>query len=72
MPYKQPLSPASAEEIAEALAAALRLGESERAGDAGRFLALLAAERILQLVEQAGYVLMKELPAGASPPRPAT
>jgi hypothetical protein len=56
----EPLVPASAEEIAGALAHALRFdarGKARRGG--GDLAASLAAERLVEHLQQSGFVLMR-------------
>jgi hypothetical protein len=62
-----PLSPASPEDLADALAFALRFDGRKRKHDAGEIMARIVAARLVMHLDQAGFVIMKKPPAvGAS------
>jgi hypothetical protein len=62
-----PLSPASPDDIADALAFALRFDGRKRKRDSGEIMAAIVARRLVEHLERAGFVVMKKPPAiGAS------
>ena len=62
-----PLSPASPDDLADALAFALRFDGRKRKHDAGEFMAKIVARRLVRHLDRAGFVVMKKPPAvGAS------
>jgi hypothetical protein len=56
------LTPAASEDLADALAFALRFDGRERKHDAGEFMARIVAKRLVEHLERAGFVVMKKLP----------
>jgi hypothetical protein len=58
-----PLSPASPDDIADALAFALRFDGRKRKHDAGEIMAAIVARRLVEHLERAGFVVMKKPPA---------
>jgi hypothetical protein len=58
-----PLSPASADDLADALAFALRFDGRRRKHDAGEFMAKIVARRLVEHLDRAGFVVMKKPPA---------
>lgn len=62
MPDAPPLSPASPDEIAQALAFALQFDGRKRVHQADSFIARIAAERLVQHLERSGFVVMKRPP----------
>jgi hypothetical protein len=58
-----PLSPASPDDLADALAFALRFDGRKRKHDAGEFMAAIVARRLVDHLERAGFVVMKKPPA---------
>ena len=58
------LTPASAEDLAEALAFALRFEGRKRVNDAGEFMAAIVAKRLVRYLERSGFVVMKRPPIG--------
>ncbi|MFZ1964630.1 MAG: hypothetical protein WAU78_14395 [Roseiarcus sp.] len=61
------LRPASPEDLADALAFALRFDGRKRKHDASEFMAAIVARRLVEHLERAGFVVMKRPPAvGAS------
>ena len=68
-PYLQPmldLRPATSDEIAEALAFALRYEGRRRVHDADLAMGRITAERLVRHLQRSGFVVMKA-PAGAAP-----
>ena len=62
-----PLSPAAPEDLADALAFALRFDGRKRKHDAGEFMARIVAKRLVEHLDRAGFVVMRKPPAvGAS------
>jgi hypothetical protein len=57
------LSPATPEDLADALAFALRFDGRKRKHDAGEFMATIVAKRLVEHLDRAGFVVMKK-PAG--------
>jgi hypothetical protein len=69
MPEIPPLRPATPDEIAEALAFALRFDGRRRVHSADSMMARIAADRLVQHLERSGFVVMKKpdrLPPTAS------
>lgn len=60
-----PFRPASADEIATALSFALRYQGRKRVFDADDAMARITAERLVQHLERAGFVIMKAAPRSA-------
>lgn len=61
------LTPAAPEDLADALAFALRFDGRKRKLDAGEFMATIVAKRLVEHLEQSGFVVMKRPPSvGAS------
>lgn len=61
------LTPAAPDDLADALAFALRFHGRKRKHDAGEFLAKILARRLVEHLDRAGFVVMKKPPAvGAS------
>ncbi len=60
------LTPASAEDVAEALAFALRFEGRKRVNDAGEFMAAIVAKRLVRYLERCGFVVMKRPPIGGA------
>jgi hypothetical protein len=58
-----PLRPATQEDVAEALAFALRFDGRKRTHDADLVMARITADRLVRHLEQSGFVLMKRPPA---------
>jgi hypothetical protein len=57
------LTPATPDDIADALAFALRFDGRTRKRDAGEMMARIVAERLVRHLEGAGFVVMKRPPA---------
>jgi hypothetical protein len=73
MPDAPSLRPATADEIAEALAFALRYHGRKRVNHADDAMARITAERLVQHLQASGFVLMKRPPrvaptTGGMPP----
>jgi hypothetical protein len=61
------LTPATPEDLADALAFALRFDGRKRKHDAGEMMARIVAERLVRYLDGAGFVVMKKPPSiGAS------
>ena len=58
-----PLSPASPDDLADALAFALRFDGRRRKRDAGELMAAIVARRLVEHLDRAGFVVMKKPPA---------
>jgi len=54
------LKPATPEDIADALAFALRFDGRKRKHDAGEFMAAIVAKRLVEHLQRAGFVVMKK------------
>ena len=59
------LRPAMAEEVVETLSFALRFEGRKPVHHADSFMARIAAERLLEYLERAGFVVMRRPPAAA-------
>ena len=58
------LSPAAAEDVADALAFALRFQGRERVHNADELMSAIVAKRLVEHLERAGFVVMKRRPIG--------
>jgi hypothetical protein len=58
-----PLSPASPDALADALAFALHFDGRRRKRDAGEFMAAIVARRLVEHLDRAGFFVMKKPPA---------
>jgi hypothetical protein len=58
-----PLSPASTDDLADALAFALRFDGRKRKRDAGELMAAIVARRLVEHLDRAGFVVTKKPPA---------
>ena len=58
------LTPAISEDLADALAFALRYSGRKRTHDAGEMMAAIVAERLVEHLECSGFVIMKKPPIG--------
>jgi hypothetical protein len=56
------LMPASADDLADALAFALRFEGRKRRHDAGEMMARIVAKRLIDHLERSGFVVMKRPP----------
>jgi hypothetical protein len=74
----QQLRPAKPDDIAEAIAFALRYRGRKRVNDAGEMMARIVAERLVEALDRAGFVIMQRPPMaggaaigfGARDPKP--
>lgn len=57
------LTPAAPEDLADALAFALRFDGRKRKHDAGETMAAIVAKRLVDHLERAGFVVMKKPPS---------
>jgi hypothetical protein len=60
------LTPATAEDVADALAFALRFQGRKRVHDADELMSSMVAKRLVEHLERCGFVLMKKPPIGGS------
>src|ERR1700691_165046 len=58
------LTPASSDDLADALAFALRYSGRKRTNDAGEMMAAIVAKRLVEHLERSGFVVMKKPPIG--------
>jgi hypothetical protein len=65
------LSPASPEEIAFAIAYALRYSGRKRVHDSAEMMATIVAKRLVEHLERSGFVVLKRPPISGSAPAPA-
>ena len=63
MPEPVDLRPATPEDLAEALAFALRYSGRKRVRDSREIMARIVAERLVEHLERSGFVIMKKPPA---------
>ena len=56
------LTPAISEDLADALAFALRYSGRKRVNDAGEMMARIVAARLVEHLERSGFVIMKRPP----------
>ena len=64
----EPLTPAAPQEIADAIAFALRYSGRKRVNDAGEMMAAMVAKRLVEHLRMSGYVVMQRPPAGGAAP----
>ncbi len=62
MPDDENLTPATAADVAEALAFALRFHGRKRVYDADEVMSVIVAERLVVHLERPGFVIMKKPP----------
>lgn len=62
MPEQPPLSPATVDDIEDAIAFALRFDGRKRAHTGDEFMARITAERLVAHLERCGFVVMKKPP----------
>jgi hypothetical protein len=65
------LSPASLEEIVDAIAFALRYSGRKRTNDSSEMMAAIVATRLARHLDRSGFVVMKRPPPSGGAPRPA-
>ena len=58
--HNSTLSPTTSEEVADALAFALRFSGRKRTNQAGEFMAQITAQRLIEHLRQSGFVVMKK------------
>ena len=66
MPEPVDLTPAAPEDVADALAFALRYSGRKRTHDAGEMMAAIVAKRLVEHLERSGFVVMKKPPIGGA------
>ena len=64
------LIPATAEDVANALAFALRFSGRKRVHNADELMSAIVAKRLVEHLERSGFVVMKRPPIGGSAPAP--
>jgi hypothetical protein len=57
------LRPATPDDLADALAFALRYSGRKQVRDSGEIMARIVADRLVEHLERSGYVIMKKPPA---------
>ena len=62
----EPLTPANRDDLEQAIAFALRFRGRKRIRSAGDIMATLTAERIVEHLEDSGYVVMRKPPGVGS------
>ncbi len=62
------LTPATAQDVADALAFALRFQGRKRVHNADELMSLIVARRLVEHLERSGFVVMKRPPIGGSAP----
>jgi hypothetical protein len=60
------LTPASRDDLADALAFALRFGGRKRKHDADELMSAIVAKRLVEHLERSGFVVMKKPPIGGA------
>ena len=60
----EPLTPASPEDLADALGFALRYSGRKRVNDSAEIMAEIVAKRLVEDLERSGFVVMKKPPIG--------
>ena len=65
----EPLQPAKAEDIADALAFALRHSGRKRVGDSAELMAAIVAKRLVEHLDRCGFVILRKPPIAGSAPR---
>ena len=63
MPVPVDLKPATPEDLAEALAFALRYSGPKQVRDSGEIMAGIVSNRLVEHLERSGFVVMKRPPA---------
>ena len=69
---RRSLTPASSEEIADAIAFALRYSGRKPVDDLSEMMAAIVAKRLARHLERSGFVVMKRPPLSGSAPTPQT
>jgi hypothetical protein len=66
MPDDSDLSPATPEDVADALAFALRFQGRKRVHNADEIMSAIVAKRLVEHLERSGFVVMKRPPIGGA------
>lgn len=67
----EPLIPAEPEDLADAIAFALRYSGRKRVHDSAEIMAFIVAKRLVEHLQRCGFVMMKRPPiAGSAGPYP--
>jgi hypothetical protein len=64
------LTPATPEDLADAIAFALRFNGRKRVHNADELMSAIVAKRLVEHLERSGFVVMKRPPIGGSAPIP--
>jgi hypothetical protein len=67
----EPLKPAEPQEIADALAFALRYSGRKRVHDSADIMASIVAKRLVEHLDRCGFVVLRKPPVPGSAPRRA-
>jgi hypothetical protein len=70
VPDDEKLSPADPIDIADSIAFASLFSGRQRVRDSDKYMAAIAADRIVQHLERAGFVVMKRPPSGGGGDNP--
>jgi hypothetical protein len=65
-----PMHPAEPQEIADALAFALRYSGRKRVSDSADLMASIVAKRLVEHLDRCGFVILRKPPVPGSAPRP--
>jgi hypothetical protein len=68
MPDADRLTPATPEDLADAIAFALRFNGRKRVHNADELMSSIVAKRLVEHLERSGFVVMKRPPIGGSAP----
>ena len=68
--YPDKLTPATAQDVADALAFALRFNGRKRVNSAAEYMAQITAARLCEHLRMCGFVIMRKPPIGGSYPTP--
>jgi hypothetical protein len=64
-----PLQPAEPQDIADALAFALRYSGRKRVSDSADIMAAIVAKRLVEHLERCGFVILRKPPVAGGAPR---
>ncbi len=64
-----PLHPADPNDIADAIAFALRYSGRKRVGNSADLMAAIVAKRLVEHLDRCGYVILRKPPVAGSAPR---
>jgi hypothetical protein len=70
MPEDAKLTPADPSDIADSIAFGLLFSGRKRVHDSDKYMAAIAADRIVRHLERAGFVVMKRPPVGGGGDNP--